>query len=73
LRRLPNCCSYDVETIYKIPDEGFIADAGFTSADGQPLIISKGCSGRGDVLLIHGSAASRMMDGLTEEIEVQLK
>jgi hypothetical protein len=70
LRRLPKRGSYDVETIYKILDEGFVAHVGFTGADGQIFVIPTGYARHGDDLLIHGSAASRMMRALSEEIEI---
>jgi nitroimidazol reductase NimA-like FMN-containing flavoprotein (pyridoxamine 5'-phosphate oxidase superfamily) len=70
LRRLPKRGSYDVETIYKILDEGFIAHVGFTGAGGKTFVIPTGYARRGGELLIHGSAASRMMRSLAEEIEI---
>ena len=70
LRRLPKRGSYDIETIYKILDEGFIAHVGFTDAGGQTFVIPTGYARRGGELLIHGSGASRMMRALSEEIEI---
>ncbi len=70
LRRIPKRGSYDLQTIYKILDEGFIAHVGFTGTDGQNFIIPTGYARRGDELLIHGSSASRMMRALSEEIEI---
>lgn len=70
LRRLPKRGSYDVETIYKILDEGFVAHVGFTGADGQTFVIPTGYARRGNELLIHGSGASRMMRALSEEIDI---
>ena len=70
LRRIPKRGFYDAETIYEILDEGFIAHVGFTGADGQTFVIPTGYARRGDELLIHGSAASRMMRFLAEEIEI---
>ncbi len=70
LRRLPKRGSYDVETIYKILDEGFVAHVGFTGADGQTFVIPTGYARRDNELLIHGSGASRMMRALSEEIEI---
>ncbi len=69
LHRLPKRGSYDVETIYGILDEGFIAHVGFT-ANGQTFVVPTGYARRGDKLLIHGSSASRMMKAMSEEIEV---
>ena len=70
LRRLPKRGSYDVETIYKILDEGFIAHLGFSSGEGQTFVIPTGYARRENELLIHGSSASRMMRALSEEIEI---
>ena len=70
LRRIPKRGSYEVETIYKILDEGFIAHVGFTGANGQTCVIPTGYARRGGEVLIHGSSASRMMRALSEEIEV---
>ena len=69
LRRLPKRASYDVETIYEILDEGFVAHIGFT-IDDQTFVIPTGYARRGDELLIHGSAASRMMRAIAWEIRV---
>jgi hypothetical protein len=70
LRRIPKRGSYDLETIHKILDEGFIAHVGFTGAGEQTFVIPTGYARRGDELLIHGSSASRMMRALSEEIEI---
>lgn len=69
LRRLPNRATYDVETIYQILDEGFVAHVGF-AANGQTFVIPTGYARCGDKLLIHGSSASRMMRAMAKEIEV---
>lgn len=69
LRRLPKRGSYDINTIYQILDEGFIAHVGF-AANGQTFVIPTGYARSGDKLLIHGSSISRMMRALSEEIEV---
>lgn len=70
LLRIPKRGSYDLETIYKILDEGFIAHVGFTGTGEQTFVIPTGYARRGDELLIHGSSASRMMRVLSEEIEI---
>ena len=58
--REPQRAIYERETAYKILDEGFICHVGFVM-DGQPYVIPTSYARRGDVLLIHGSAASRML------------
>lgn len=69
LRRLPKRGAYDIETVYEILDEGFIAHIGFT-VNGQMFVIPTGYARSGDKLLIHGSSASRMMRALSKEIEI---
>ena len=69
LRRLPKRGSYDVETIYKILDEGFVAHVGFT-VDEQTFVIPTGYARTGSNFLIHGSSASRMMRAMAWEVEV---
>jgi uncharacterized protein len=69
LRRAPKRGSKDVETIYKILDEGFVAHVGFT-VDEQTFVIPTGYARAGNDLLIHGSAASRMMRAMAWEVEV---
>lgn len=69
LKRLPKRGVYDREVIYGILDEAFICHVGFV-VDGQPFVIPTGYARVGDNLLIHGSAASRMLRALAREIEV---
>jgi len=69
LHRLPKRGVFDRETIYQILDEGFICHIGFT-ARGKTFVIPTGYARVSDKLLIHGSAASRMMREMAEEIEV---
>src|SRR5215475_7285930 len=69
VKRLPKRGKYDSETVYKILDEAFICHVGFV-ADGQPFVIPTGFGRSGDVLYIHGSAASRMLRSLEKGIPV---
>lgn len=69
LRRLPKRGAFDRETIYSILDEGFICHVGF-AVDGKPFVIPTGYARIGDRLVIHGSAASRMMRELAGGIDV---
>jgi nitroimidazol reductase NimA-like FMN-containing flavoprotein (pyridoxamine 5'-phosphate oxidase superfamily) len=69
VHRLPKRGAYNRETIYQILDEGFVCHAGFTSG-GKTFVIPTGYARAGDNLLIHGSAASRMMREMTKGIEV---
>jgi nitroimidazol reductase NimA-like FMN-containing flavoprotein (pyridoxamine 5'-phosphate oxidase superfamily) len=64
VHRLPLRGTYDRETIDAILDEGLICHVGFVS-DGSPFVIPTGYGRDGDRLLIHGSAASRMLRALS--------
>ena len=69
VKRLPKRGKYERETIYSILDEGFVCHVGFT-VDGQTFVIPTGYARAGDNLLIHGSAASRMLRNLANGIDV---
>jgi nitroimidazol reductase NimA-like FMN-containing flavoprotein (pyridoxamine 5'-phosphate oxidase superfamily) len=69
VKRLPDRGAYDSETVFKILDEALICHVGF-SVDGQPYVIPTGFARVGDVLYIHGSAASRMLRTLAEGVQV---
>lgn len=69
LRRLPKRGVFDRETIYKILDQGFVCHVGFTIG-GRTFVIPTGYARIGDRLLIHGSSASRMLQAMSEGIEV---
>lgn len=63
VRRLPDRGRYDHETIYAILDEGFLCHVGF-NMDGSPVVIPTLYGRDGDRILLHGSAASRMLRNL---------
>ena len=69
LKRLPKRGNFERASVYKILDEAFICHVGFC-VDGQPFVIPTSFGRIDDRLVIHGSAASRMMRALSEEIEV---
>ena len=69
VKRLPKRGNFDRAAIYQILDEAFICHIGFT-VDEQPFVIPTGYARCGDNLLIHGSAASRMMRALAWETDV---
>ena len=69
--REPQRGAYDRETIYKILDEGMVCHVGF-SADGQPFVIPTLYARIGDAIYFHGSAASRMLRGVSESINICL-
>lgn len=60
LRRKRERGSYDRETLDAILDEGLIAHLGIVE-DGQPLVIPTLHARVGDVIYLHGSAASRTL------------
>ena len=63
VRRLPDRARYDRATVDAILDEGLVCHVGFVDA-GQPYVIPSAYARLGDRLVIHGSAASRMMKAL---------
>jgi uncharacterized protein len=60
VRRLPERGHYDRPTIDTILDEAFVCHVGFVD-DGQPFVIPTAFARVGDEVVIHGSAASRML------------
>ena len=69
IRRIPKRGSYEREQIYQILDEGFVCHIGFT-VDDQPYVIPTAYARSGDDLIVHGSAASRMMRAMAWETDV---
>src|ERR1700750_1479717 len=67
--REPQRGVYDREAIYRILDEPFICHVGFV-IDGQPFVIPTSYGRSGEMLYIHGSAASRMLRNLDKGIPV---
>ena len=67
--REPHRGAYDRATANQILDEGFLCHVGFV-ADGQPYVIPTSYGRDGDVLYIHGSAASRMLRNLDQGVPV---
>ena len=60
VRRLADRARYERADIHAILDEGFVCHVGF-QVDGQPFVIPTVYARRGDEILLHGSAASRML------------
>ncbi len=71
LKRLPQRAAYERDIIYQILDEGFICHVGFIDT-GHPVVIPTAYGRRGDMLYLHGSAASRMLRALATDTEVCL-
>ena len=67
--REPDRAVYDREAVNHLLDEGFLCHVGFV-VDGQPFVIPTSYGREGDVLYIHGSAASRMLRNLSQGIRV---
>ena len=60
---------YDRDAVNCILDEGFLCHVGFV-VDNQPFVIPTSYGRDGEVLYIHGSAASRMLRNLDRGIPV---
>jgi uncharacterized protein len=71
LRRLPKRGAHERPTIDAILDEALISHVGFVH-DGRPAVIPTLHARLGDDVLIHGSAASRMLRALAGGIDVCL-
>jgi uncharacterized protein len=71
LRRLPRRGAHDRPTIDAILDEALISHIGFVF-DGKPAVVPTLHARIGDEVLIHGSAASRMLRALATGIDLCL-
>ena len=69
LRRLPARGSYDTEVVHAILDAALVCHLGFVH-EGQPFVLPTVYARVGDVLYVHGSAASRMLRTLREAVPV---
>jgi uncharacterized protein len=67
--REPQRGLYDRAEIYKILDEGMVCHVGF-AVEGQPYVIPTLYGRVGDAIYFHGSAASRMLRGLSGGVSV---
>jgi nitroimidazol reductase NimA-like FMN-containing flavoprotein (pyridoxamine 5'-phosphate oxidase superfamily) len=67
--REPHRGSFNRETIYKILDEGFVCHVGF-SMESQPYVIPTMFARVDDAIYFHGSAASRMLRGVSGGLPV---
>ena len=67
--REPQRAVYDREAVNQILDEAFICHVGF-AIDSQPYVIPTSFGRVGEMLYIHGSAASRMLRNLDKGIPV---
>jgi hypothetical protein len=67
--REPQRAVYDRNAVNQILDEALLCHVGFV-ADGQPFVIPTSYGRNGDMLYIHGSAASRMLRTLDQGVPV---
>jgi len=68
VRRLPKRGVYDRAAVFAILDEALVCHVGF-ARDGQPFVIPTIFARLEDRLYVHGSAASRMLDALSEGVD----
>jgi uncharacterized protein len=68
VRRLPKRGVYDRAAVFAILDEALVCHVGF-ARDGQPFVIPTIFARMEDRLYVHGSAASRMLDALSEGVD----
>ena len=71
IRRVPSRADYQRETIDAILDEALVAHLGF-AVEGQPYVIPTLHARVGDIVYIHGSAASRAIRALSGGLQACL-
>jgi nitroimidazol reductase NimA-like FMN-containing flavoprotein (pyridoxamine 5'-phosphate oxidase superfamily) len=69
VKREPQRGAYDRETIDAILDEALVCHLGF-AVDGQPYVIPTLHARVGDLLYLHGSAASRMLRHAASDVRI---
>lgn len=69
IHRLPSRGSYDRTKVYEVLDQGILAHVGFSTQNG-PVVIPMGYARRGDSVLLHGSAKSRLLTHLAQGDDV---
>lgn len=67
--REPQRAVYDRDAVNQILDEAFLCHVGFV-VENQPYVIPTSYGREGDILYIHGSAASRMLRNLDQGVPV---
>jgi nitroimidazol reductase NimA-like FMN-containing flavoprotein (pyridoxamine 5'-phosphate oxidase superfamily) len=63
LHRYAHRAAYDRATVDAILDEGFVCHVGMKTSEGYPVVIPLAYGRDGDVVYLHGSAASRLFRG----------
>ncbi len=71
LKRLPQRGRFDRATVDAILDEGLVCHVGFV-VEGQPFVIPTIHARVGDLVYVHGSAASRMLKTLRDGVPMAL-
>jgi nitroimidazol reductase NimA-like FMN-containing flavoprotein (pyridoxamine 5'-phosphate oxidase superfamily) len=69
VRRLPKRASYNKLAVHAILDQGFICHVGF-AVEAQPYVIPTVYARADDTIYVHGSAVSRMLRTLTQQVPV---
>lgn len=69
LKRLPKRGSYERAAMYRVLDEALICHVGFVG-EGAPVVIPTAYGRDGDTLLLHGSAAGRMLRTVAGGVDV---
>lgn len=69
VKRLPSRGSYDREQICAILDQGILCHVGLVTEHG-PVVIPMSYARRGDELILHGSAKSRLLNELAKGVDV---
>lgn len=67
VRRLPSRAAYDRCTVHEILDAEFLCHVGLIIND-QPVVLPTAYARDGDSLILHGSAASRMLRQLSSSV-----
>jgi nitroimidazol reductase NimA-like FMN-containing flavoprotein (pyridoxamine 5'-phosphate oxidase superfamily) len=71
LHRYAHRAAYDRSTIDGILDEGFVCHVGLVTPNGFPVVIPLAYGRDGDIVYLHGSAASRLFRGArTPDVEI---
>lgn len=68
IKRVPDRAVFDLETRNQILDQSVLAHVAIVDETGQPFVIPMGFARDGERLLLHGSAASRLMKLLASGI-----
>lgn len=72
IKRVAQRGHYDRAIINAILDEGWIAHVSFADDSGQPFVIPMAYAREGDVIYLHGSIASRLLNRLGEGVDTCL-